>query len=81
VGFVVYGYTAEATYYACYVLRGGLLAWLQDIQMGSTTIIFEIDYEDLHPVAFHVKEVLGPFTECTGAYTNFKTAPMTESSP
>ena len=41
--------------------------------MGATTIILEIDYEDLHPVAFHVKEVLGPFTECTGANTNFKT--------
>jgi len=73
VGFIVYGYTAEDTYYACYALRGGLIAWLQDIQMGATTIILEIDYEDLHPVAFHVKEVLGPFTECTGAYTNFKT--------
>ena len=43
--------------------------------MGATTIILEIDYEDLHPVAFHVKEVLGPFTECTEAYKNFKTDP------
>ena len=39
------GYTAEDTYYACYALRGGLLAWLQDIQMGATTIILEIDYD------------------------------------
>jgi hypothetical protein len=34
----------------------------------------EIDYDELHPVAFHVREFLGPFTECTGAYTNFKTS-------
>lgn len=27
----------------------------------------------LHPVTFHVAEVLGTFTECTGAGTNFKT--------
>jgi len=73
VGFIVYGYTAEDTYYACYALRGGLLAWLQGIQDGATTIILEIDYSSLHPVTFHVKEVLGPFTECTGAETNFKT--------
>jgi len=72
VGFMVYGYTAEDTYYTCYALRGGLLTWLQQIQCGSTTIILEIDYSDLHPVAFHVKEVLGTITECTGFYTNFK---------
>ena len=73
VGYVVYGYTAEDTYYACYALRGGLLPWTQMIQNGTTAIILEIDYSDLHPVQFHVKEALGPFTECTGANTNFKT--------
>lgn len=36
-------------------------------------MLLEIDYSDLHPVVFHVGEFLGPFTECTGAYTNFKT--------
>jgi hypothetical protein len=72
VGFIVYGYTAEDTYYACYALRGGLLSWLQEIQTGTTTIILEIDYSDLHPVGFHVKECLGTFTECTGFETNFK---------
>lgn len=74
VGFMVYGYTAKDTYYICYALRGGLLPWLQQIQCGSTTIILEIDYNELHPVAFHVKEVLGTITECTGFYTNFKDA-------
>ncbi|TRO53806.1 hypothetical protein E2P71_05655 [Candidatus Bathyarchaeota archaeon] len=73
VGFIVYGYTAEDTYYACYALRGGGLPWLQLVQEGVTTVLLEIDYSDLHPVSFHVREFLGPFTECTGAYTNFKT--------
>ena len=72
-GFVVYGYTAEDTYYACYALRGGLLAWLQQLQPGATSILLEIDYEDLHPIQYHVVECLGPFTECTGFMTNFKT--------
>ena len=72
VGLIVYGYTAEDTYYACYALRGGLLPWLQEIQCGTTTIILEIDYEELHPVGFHVKESLGTITECTGFRTNFK---------
>lgn len=72
VGLIVYGYTAEDTYYACYALRGGLLTWLQEIQSGTTTIILEIDYTDLHPVAFHIKESLGTITECTGFRTSFK---------
>jgi hypothetical protein len=72
VGFVVYGYTAEDTYYTCYALRGGLLDWMQHLQDGVTTLIIEIDYEDLHPVKFHVKESLGKFTECTGFDTDFK---------
>jgi hypothetical protein len=74
VGFIVYGYTAEDTYYACYALRGGLLDWLQYVQPGTTSIILEINYSDLHPVQFHVAECLGLFTECTGFETNFKTS-------
>jgi hypothetical protein len=73
VGFIVYGYTAEDTYYACYALRGGLLPWMQYLQDGTTTLVIEIDYTSLHPVKFHVKESLGRFTECTGFYTDFKT--------
>jgi len=73
-GFIVYGYTAEDTYYACYALRGGGLEWLQHVQDGVTSIVLRIDYSKLHPVTFHVEEELGPFTECTGAYTNFKTS-------
>ncbi len=72
-GFIVYGYTAEDTYYACYALRGGLLDRLQYIQDGTTSIILEINYSDLHPVGFHVAEAVGLFTECTGFNTNFKT--------
>lgn len=74
VGLIVYGYTAEDTYYACYALRGGLIEWLQHVQDGTTTLIMEIDYNDIHPVEFHIKEFLGPFTECTGLNTNFKTS-------
>ena len=73
-GLVIYGYTAEDTYYACYAVRGGLLAWLQEVQVGTTTVLLEIDYHELHPVRFHVVECLGPFTECTGFETNFKTS-------
>ena len=78
-GFIVYGYTAEDTYYTCYALRGGGLALLQFMQEGVTTILLEIDYRELHPVKFHIKECLGPFTECTGADTNFKTPDYYES--
>jgi hypothetical protein len=72
VGFVVYGYTAEDTYYTCYALRSGLIPWMQKLQEGTTTLIIEIDYSDLHPVQFHVTESLGRFTECTGFETDFK---------
>jgi len=72
IGFIVYGYTAEDTYYASYYLRGGGLAWLQEVQDGVTTVLVKIDYSDLHPVKFHVSEFLGQFTECSGADTNFK---------
>ena len=72
VGFIVYGYTAEDTYYASYAIRGGLLLWLQKLQPGVTTLVLEFDYSDLHPVKIHVKECLGVFTECTGFDTNFK---------
>ncbi len=78
-GFIVYGYTAEDTYYACHALRGGGLEWLQHVQDGVTAIVLRIDYEELHPVRFHVEEELGPFTECTGAYTNFKTSQYYEN--
>jgi hypothetical protein len=72
VGFVVYGYTAEDTYYTSFALRSGLIPWMQHLQGGVTTLIIEIDYSDLHPVQFHVKESLGRFTECTGFDTDFK---------
>jgi hypothetical protein len=55
------------------VLRGGGLPWLQIVKGGVITVLLEIDCSDLHPVVFHVREFLGTFTGCTGAYTNFKT--------
>ena len=77
VGFIVYGYTAEDTYYASYALRGGLIPWLQELQTGVTTLVIEFNYTTLHPVAIHVKEALGTFTECTGFDTSFKTSTYT----
>jgi hypothetical protein len=74
-GFIVYGYTAEDTYYASYVVRGGLLPWLQQIQCGVTAILLNFTYcptTGPHPVQVHVAECVGPFTECTGFYTSFK---------
>lgn len=73
-GLVIYGYTVEDTYYACYAFRGGLLAWLQEVQQGTTTILLVIDYTELHPVRFHVVGSLDSFKECTGFETNFKTS-------
>lgn len=78
-GFVIYGLTAEDTYYACYALRGGGLEWLQYVQPGVTAMVLRIEYDELHPVSFHVEEELSVFTECTGAYTNFKTSEYYEN--
>ncbi|MCX6648600.1 MAG: hypothetical protein NTV61_04335 [Candidatus Bathyarchaeota archaeon] len=79
VGLVVYGYTAEDTYYTCYALRGGLLAWFQNLDEGVTTVVLEINYSSLHPVTFHVRECLGPFTETTGFDTSFKTTEYSQN--
>ena len=84
VGFIIYGYTGEDTYYATYAFRGGLLLWLQHLQRGTTTLILELDYEymhpelgskyyGIHPIGIHVQESLGTITECTGFGYNFKT--------
>jgi len=84
VGFIIYGYEGEDTYYATYAFRGGLLLWLQHLQKGTTTLILEFDYENVHPVlgtkykgihpiGIHVMESLGTITECTGFGYNFKT--------
>ena len=35
-------------------------------------MLIEIDYSSLHPVTFHVRECLGPFTETSGFDTSFK---------
>jgi hypothetical protein len=74
VGFIVYGYTADDTYYASYAVRGGLLPWLQELQEGVTTLVITFNYTSLHPVGIHVEECLGTITECTGFDTNFKTS-------
>jgi hypothetical protein len=79
VGFIVYGWTGEDTYYASYAIRGGLLYWLQELQDGVTTLVLEFEYDvgdgtGPHPVVTHIAESLGTITECTGLGTNFKDA-------
>ena len=52
--------------------RSSLITVFTDM-LSRSLVSARIDYSELHPVAFHVEEFLGVFTECTGAYTNFKT--------
>lgn len=65
IGFIVWGYDGQDTYYAAYALRHGLIAYLQYLQPGVTTLILKITYTT-HPVTISIVECLGIFTECTG---------------
>jgi hypothetical protein len=68
IGFIVYGWTGQDTYYACYALQHGLLEIMQLLQPGVTSILLEFDYT-VHPAEdcfFHIVECLGTFTECGG---------------
>jgi hypothetical protein len=68
IGFIVYGWTGQDTYYACYALQHGLLEIMQWLQPGVTSLLLEFDYT-VHPAEdcfFHVVECLGTFTECSG---------------
>lgn len=65
IGFIVWGYNGDDTYYATYALRHGLIAYLQYVQPGVTTILLQMNYT-AHPPDISVVECLGTFTECTG---------------
>jgi hypothetical protein len=65
IGFLVWGYNGDDTYYACYALRHGLIAYMQYLQPGVTTLILKITYTT-HPVTISIVESLGIFTECAG---------------
>jgi hypothetical protein len=65
IGFIVWGYNGQDTYYATYALRHGLIAYMQHLQPGVTTLILKITYTT-HPVTISIVESLGIFTECTG---------------
>ena len=68
IGFIVYGWTGQDTYYACYALQHGLLEIMQLLQPGVTSILVEFDYT-VHPAEdcfFHIVECIGTFTECGG---------------
>jgi hypothetical protein len=65
IGFIVWGYNGDDTFYATYALRHGLIAYLQYLQPGVTTIIVKITYTT-HTPTISIVETLGIFTECTG---------------
>lgn len=65
IGFLVWGYNGDDTYYASYALRHGLIAYMQYLQPGVTTLILKITYST-HPPTITIVECLGVFTECTG---------------
>jgi hypothetical protein len=68
IGFIVYGWTGQDTYYAAYALQHGLYTILQQLQPGATSLLLCFDYT-MHPADpcfFHVVECIGTFTECGG---------------
>jgi len=66
IGFIVWGYNGDDTYYACYALRHGLIAYMQYLQPGVTTLILKLTYTGQCAPTISIVECLGIFTECTG---------------
>jgi hypothetical protein len=66
IGFIVWGYDGQDTYYACYALRHGLIEYLQYLQPGVTTLILKMTYSGSCAPTISIVESLGIFTECTG---------------
>jgi hypothetical protein len=66
IGFIVWGYNGDDTYYACYALRHGLIAYLQYLQPGATTLVLKLTYTGACAPTISIVECLGIFTECTG---------------
>ncbi len=65
-GFIVWGYNGDDTFYASYALRHGLIAYLQYLQPGATTLILKMTYTGQCAPTISIVESLGIFTECTG---------------
>jgi hypothetical protein len=68
VALLVYGYSGQDTYYACYALEHGLLDIAQWLQPGITSLILWFNYT-LHPSEqgfFTVVEAVGTITEYNG---------------
>jgi hypothetical protein len=66
IGFIVWGYNGDDTFYACYALRHGLIAYLQHLQPGVTSLILKMTYTGNCAPTISIVESLGIFTECTG---------------
>ena len=66
IGFIVWGYNGDDTFYASYALRHGLIAYMQYLQPGVTTLILKLTYTGQCAPTISIVECLGIFTECTG---------------
>jgi len=66
VGFIVWGYNGDDTFYAAYALRHGLIAYMQYLQPGATTLLLKMTYTGQCAPTISIVECLGIFTECTG---------------
>jgi len=66
IGFIVWGYNGDDTFYASYAMRHGLIAYLQYLQSGATTLILKLTYTGSCAPTISIVECLGIFTECTG---------------
>lgn len=66
IGFIVWGYNGDDTFYTAYALRHGLIAYLQHLQPGVTTLILKLTYTGACAPTISIMESLGIFTECTG---------------
>jgi len=62
VGFIIYGWTGQDTYYACKWFHEEGIFQLQDFPLCVTSLILEIDYST-HSPSVSVVECLGPISE------------------
>jgi len=64
IGFIIYGWTGQDTWYASYALfNGGLGKKLQFEPLGTTALVVELDYTGTCPYTWKVVEALGTISE------------------
>jgi len=73
VGFVIFGWTGQDTWYACYAFfNDGLGKKLQEEPLGITALIIELDYTGTCPYTWKVVEALGTISEYNFEGTEWK---------